>query len=76
MVYEHDNEDEMYQAMREREQRLEEALHRVECHTHTADDVEIIRLECGLARHKEPCDSTNVLSDLFADFGNVFRSVK
>lgn len=76
MVYEHDNEDEMYQIMREREQQLGEALHRVECHTHTLEDIELIRHECGLSKRKEPCDSTNVLNDLFADFGNVFRSVK
>lgn len=76
MVYEHNDEDQMYQVMKEREQRLEEALHRVECHTHTPEDIEIIRFECGVSTHKEPCDSTNVLNDLFADFGNVFRSVK
>lgn len=74
MVYEHDNEGEFNQAMLERERRLEEALHRAECHMQTPEDMEIIRFECG--KPKKPCDSTRVLADVFADFGNVFRSIK
>lgn len=68
MIY---NDPEMQQAMLERQQRLEEALERAERHTHTQEDMEIIRFECGVSS-KKPSHTTQVLNDVFSDFGNIF----
>lgn len=61
---------EIFHAEREREFLLERALERAEQNTATAEDLEIIRFECG--KSKTPCPSQQVLSDVFADFGNIF----
>lgn len=57
-------------AMKEREFLLEQALERAEANQATAEDMEIIRFECG--KPKQPSHSQQVLSDVFADFGNIF----
>jgi len=62
---------ELFHAEREREFLLERALERMESGTLTADDMDIIRFECG--KPNQPCHSKQVLSDVFADFGNIFR---
>ena len=67
------NDPEMQQAMAERQQRLEEALERAERHTHTQEDMEIIRFECG-AKPRQPSNSTQVLNDVFSDFAHIFGS--
>jgi hypothetical protein len=41
-------EDEMHQLMLERQERLEEALHRAESGKATTDDWSVIRYECGV----------------------------
>lgn len=64
-------EQEAQQAMLERQQRLEEALERAECHTHTQEDMEIIRFECGMPSKKQS-HTTQVLNDVFADFEHIF----
>lgn len=64
-------EEEAQQAMLERQQRLEEALERAERHMHTQEDMEIIRFECGMPS-KQPSHTSQVLSDVFADFENIF----
>ena len=61
---------EAFHAEREREFLLERALERAEKNQATAEDFEIIRFECG--KPKQPCHSQQVLSDVFADFGNIF----
>lgn len=57
-------------AMKEREYLLEQALERAEANQATAEDMEIIRFECG--KPKQPSHSQQVLRDVFADFGNIF----
>jgi len=57
-------------AMKEREFLLEQALERAEANQATAEDMEIIRFECG--KPKQPSHSQQVLRDVFADFGNIF----
>ena len=57
-------------AMKEREYLLEQALERAEANQATAEDIEIIRFECG--KPKQPSHSQQVLNDVFADFGNIF----
>jgi hypothetical protein len=61
---------EAFHAQREREFLLERALERAELNQATAEDLEIIRFECG--KSKQPSHSQQVLSDVFADFGNIF----
>jgi hypothetical protein len=65
---------EEFHAQREREFLLERALERAEQNQATAEDFEIIRFECG--KPKQPCHSQQVLSDVFADFGNIFRKIQ
>lgn len=62
---------ELFHAEREREFLLERALERMESGTLTADDMDIIRFECG--KPNQPSHSKQVLQDVFADFGNIFR---
>jgi hypothetical protein len=64
-------EEELHFAEQEREFYLEQALERMETGTLTAEDMEIIRFECG--KSKQPSHSQQVLADVFADFGNIFR---
>ena len=63
-------EAEVFHAEREREFLLERALERAERNEATAEDLEIIRFECG--KPKQPSHSQQVLMDVFADFGNIF----
>jgi hypothetical protein len=63
-------EAEVFHAEREREFLLERALERAERNEATAEDLEIIRFECG--KPKQPSHSQQVLTDVFADFGNIF----
>ena len=63
-------EAEVFHAEREREFLLERALERAERNEATAEDLEIIRFECG--KPKQPSHSKQVLADVFADFGNIF----
>lgn len=65
---------EAFHAQREREFLLERALERAERNEATAEDLEIIRFECG--KSKSPCPSQQVLADVFADFGNIFGKVQ
>ena len=61
--------DEMAQVMMEMEERLEEALNKMEFGTELSqDDVDVIRAACG-----KPNNKRNVLlQEVFNDFGNVF----
>lgn len=67
-------EEEVHFAEQEREFLLEQALERAELNQATAEDLEIIRFECG--KSKQPCHSQQVLSDVFADFGNIFGKIQ
>jgi len=64
---------EAFHAQQEREFLLERALERAESNQATAEDLEIIRFECG--KPKQPCHSQQVLQDVFADFGNIFGKI-
>jgi hypothetical protein len=66
----HKHDDEYHQAMLEREERLDEALIRLETNQCTEEDINIIRFECG--KPKAISRITQPRQDFLADIGILF----